>query len=853
MAKTVLKFATGGISAVIGGKAGKVIRAVGLIALGVATGNPFLITAGLQSGVSALQKKPGVNRANQGRLFASVDPNASRKMVFGRTAMATDVAYQGYTGTDQEYYHQIIICASHAVEAVEELWLDDKQAWSLGGGVTSTYAGYLTVVPVLEGNAGNIINIDAKWGGSTNRRLTGCAYLHLRFKLTGNSKKSESPFSSGVPSRVTIIGKGLRVYDPRRDSTRGGSGTQRANDQTTWAWAVSADQVGRNPALCELAWLIGWRINGKLAVGRGLPLARIDFAAFITAANACDDLITLAAGGTEPRYRFDGITGEDEDGGQVRGIFEAAMNAKTRDGGGMLGLQVIVNDISSPIVTFTDSDFMGGFEWLQTGPLEDDRNIGRGRYTDARTSALYQLSEFPQVVTASPDGIDRVLSIDYAGVQSVSQAQRLMKQEMQRRRYPGQLTSTVNTKGWAVRAGDPVRVTLANLGFANKPFRVASAAVDQSGRVPIILIEEAAALYAWSAEDAPAPTQGGTVLYDPLNDPLVKQIGTIDTGATRNVDRGAWSGLSLVYTVGDEVVDGGSTWQARTNHSSAPGNGPPTLPTTINTNWILRAKAGDAGAAGVDGVTILASVNSIAFACTSAGVLKDGQITQTFNVTVRRGATVLNSSCDFSGSLFSGCTGSVASDGTVSFATVTAASGTVTVKALTGGVTYSVTVGFDKVLDEQSAPGGTSSSVNSFNAVPGSRASYTATPDAITGTVSVPSSGKILGQCAFSYDIAGTTTGSITLSGKLMYRVNGGAWVDTPTSTAAAGTSAARTAYSGDPPDVIPGDITFPSFTKTGLTAGALVEIGCFMYRSAGSTTRNANSAGGYLTASQTS
>ena len=59
------------------------------------------------------------------------------------------------------------------------------------------------------------------------------------------------------------------LYDPRMDSTvAGGSGAQRADDQTTWVWD---DDACRNPALALLFYLLGWRINGELAVGKGIP------------------------------------------------------------------------------------------------------------------------------------------------------------------------------------------------------------------------------------------------------------------------------------------------------------------------------------------------------------------------------------------------------------------------------------------------------------------------------------------------------------------------------------------------------------------------------------------------------
>src|SRR5690606_12777298 len=106
--------------------------------------------------------------------------------------------------------------------------------------------------------------------GST-RRYTGCAYIHLRYKLTGNDKKAESPFAQAIPSRVTVIGDGALTYDPRLDSTvPGGDGPMRADDQTTWAWDADAS---RNNALQLLWYMLGWRIQNpvtsewKLAVG----------------------------------------------------------------------------------------------------------------------------------------------------------------------------------------------------------------------------------------------------------------------------------------------------------------------------------------------------------------------------------------------------------------------------------------------------------------------------------------------------------------------------------------------------------------------------------------------------------
>lgn len=465
---------------------------------------------------SLLAKRPNAQSSEtaKDRLYATIVPTTSRKQVFGNTAMATDVRYQAFTGSNKEYYEQIVCVASHKVQSIDELWFEDKQAWTASGGVTSQYSGYLTVTALLEGSSSNAINIDSIWSAANGCYLTGCAYLYIRYRLTGTSKKTQSPFATSVPNRMTVIGKGRLVYDPRRDSTAGGSGSQRANDQTTWAYQTASDGAGRNPAIVLLNYLLGWQINSKLAVGRGVPVARIDLASFITAANICDETVSLAAGGTEPRYRFDGVIGEDEDGGSVYANIGLSMAGALRDYGGKLSVKILTNDLSAPVLTFTDADVMGPFQWKQTRALDEYRNIIRGRYTDPSQNSLYQLVDYPQVSITAPDGVDRIHTLDLPGVQSASQAQRIAKQTLQRFQFDGELTLPVNARGWAVEIDDCVAVSLSALGWTNMKFRVAARPMRFDGICELILTLEDAAMYAWAAEENPAVVVASPINYD---------------------------------------------------------------------------------------------------------------------------------------------------------------------------------------------------------------------------------------------------------------------------------------------------------------------------------------------------
>ncbi|MBX4388502.1 hypothetical protein K4H03_20625, partial [Mycobacterium tuberculosis] len=351
----------------------------------------------------------------------------------------------------------------------------------------------------------------------------GCAYVHLRYKTTGNSKKTESPFASSIPQRMTIKGKGALLYDPRLDSTVGGSGSQRADDQSTWAW--TSDAAGNNPALQMLWYLLGWRINGKLAVGRGIPKSRILMSAFIAAANLCEEAVSLAAGGSEPRYRSSGVVSEADAPSAVIDAIEASCAGTLRDASGRLALDILHNDRATALSPgLTDADVIGQCDWQQTKSLDESFNVVRGRYTDPSNNALYQLVDYPAVSLPSPDGLERIHVFDLSMVQSASQAQRLAKQELQRAQYQGVFKGEFKATAWRCQVGSIVPFTFSALGFSNKLFRVVEQVVRMDGTCGLVLREENAAIYAWATEET-APVQAAAPTpYDPNNSPLILGI-----------------------------------------------------------------------------------------------------------------------------------------------------------------------------------------------------------------------------------------------------------------------------------------------------------------------------------------
>jgi hypothetical protein len=483
------------------------------------------------SGVAQQFFGPRAPKTQLSRLNVSLDPITPRKSVFGTTAMNLDLRYHESSGTDQEFIDYIIAVAAHKVASIDEIWFEEKQAWTATGGVTATYTGYLTVTTRTEGTAGNTIAVNggAKWGSS--RRLTGCAYLHIRIKRTGNTKKAESPLVNGLPSRVTIIGNGALLYDPRKDSTvAGGSGSHRSNDQTTWGVYTDADDCD-NPALQLLWWLLGWKINGKLSVGCGVPANRLDMASFVTAANICDESVILATGGTQKRYRTSGTASDADSRMDIINTFLMSMNGTLRDNSGKLTLTVMKNDLGEYVLDLDESDMLGEFDWQQTRGLTENYNVARGRYVDPSYTSLYQMVDYPEVGFTSSDGIERATTIDLAYVEDGRRAQRIAKQILQRNQYRGMFSATFNAKALGCQVGDVVRLSIEALGWSNKPFRVISQEIRFDGQVPLALVEENAAIYAWDREDSAPVTPTAPTVYDPLNSPFILGIDDALTAA----------------------------------------------------------------------------------------------------------------------------------------------------------------------------------------------------------------------------------------------------------------------------------------------------------------------------------
>ena len=438
------------------------------------------------------------------RARVSVDAQSLMKWSFGETALATDLVWAGQHGADTEFYTYITAGAAHLIDSYGTLYLNDE-AVTFGapvGGIEpgngdwtgaiwrDTRIGTDTQTQFLDIDAADNFSQSNVWPADAD----GLDMAHYRLRFSTTHEK----FSSGIPTRITQVAKGGPVYDPRLDTTRGGTGTHRADDQTTWEYNDGTTDIGRNWALVTLRYLIGWQINSKLVIGVGIDPDDIDMDQAMAAANVCEATVD-----GEARYFVDGIFPVTNDHENIIGQLEGAINGKVATIGGKYYIWA-PNDDLTPFSDIGEGDLLRevGVNFMPSGNLEQLYNTARGRYIDPSVEALYQPMPYPEVeesTAVTEDGGIRLLSQDFSILQSEARAQRVAREFVRRSRFGATWRFAMGPKGLTFQPFTVTTLNIQETNFENVTVRIINMSFSLSGAVVIECIEEDSSIYDTSA------------------------------------------------------------------------------------------------------------------------------------------------------------------------------------------------------------------------------------------------------------------------------------------------------------------------------------------------------------------
>lgn len=330
---------------------------------------------------------------------------------------------------------------------------------------------------------------------TSNDRLAGVCYVVI------SAFYSERAFDSGLP-RFHFGVRGRRLYDWRLDSTNGGTGTHRWNDEKTWTFSA-------NPVVQIYNFERGLYLNGELVVGKGTPPIDLLLPLYTAGANACDEPVSTIEGSDANRFTCGTMVSADEEYGSViERILESCAGSMYDRVGANGPLVGVPQTVMYP--TITDGDLVLGRPVKFAAKQGRDNLINGVFGSYVKADDQYQSVSYPAQTDASAEAADtevRRVKSDYPTVIASSQAQRLAKIKLRLARLQATATITLGFRAVVLEPGDWVRWNSARYG--DRTYIIMSLVRHKDRTVTLTLREIAASAYSWTVgEEQPAPAPG---------------------------------------------------------------------------------------------------------------------------------------------------------------------------------------------------------------------------------------------------------------------------------------------------------------------------------------------------------
>ena len=488
--------------------------------------------------LNALAPKPSLGGGGQrGLLTNTREATAVQDIVYGEVRKGGVITYLESTGSENKYLHMIISMAGHEINSFEQIYINDEtistdangfvtdSAWADGDGNKKilikefTGAANQNVYSTLSG-----ITDGPQWqgkdtGDDTNFRGQGIACLYVRLEY------HQDVFAQGIPLFTARI-KGKKVEDPRTSTTA----------------------YSNNAALCIRDYLIskyGLDSSGDT-----------NDTTFSTAANVCDESVSLDAGGTENRYEINGVINLSQSPGDILADMMTSCAGTLFWGQGKWHLKA--GDYTSSVQTFTLDDFRGPITLETKHSRRNNFNVVRGTFVDANQD--YVRADYPEIRStvwiAQDNDVESAIDLTLPLTTSGTMAQRLAKMTLYRSREQMTMTADFSLKALDVEVGDIVAITNSRYGMTAKEFEVIGWRFFNDGdagdqRVNLTLRETSSAAFDWNAEEEDIDGNDPT-LPSPLSDLTITNL--VAAGGGRTTSDGTFlNSVILTWTAPNDV------------------------------------------------------------------------------------------------------------------------------------------------------------------------------------------------------------------------------------------------------------------------------------------------------------
>lgn len=509
----------------------------------------YAVTTAATIGASLLLNQPKKQKGDPQQITVK-QALPPRIRSYGRVKVAGAL---GFFEASLGSLYQLVIHGEGEWDAIEEWWLNDKNAAVSGGAVGVLPWGSNILIESHLGGTGQAASgmLIAAFPGiwTSDHRLRGLAHSVIKYGWVPE-KVFGKVYPNGAPS-LRVVSRTTKVYDPRSAATA----------------------FSENAALCTRDHLTYER-------GFGIAPSLIDATSFLAFANTCDEAVALAAGGTEPRYRVAfnyELTQEPRE--VLRTLLQSCDAEIYPTPEGKVGIRG--GKWEAPSVTLT-ADHIRTYRYEQGN--DKLAAFNRLKLTFTHRESDYQPVEIDPWEDLASQAEVGVLAQDLTlqQVPSFTQARRLGKIFSAKGNPRHRLVLQTNLGGILALGERCVHIVLAELGldddFLIEKFEIAG---DLSG-CEITLASLSADAYAWStAEEGTAPTvpQDTSVPVtppDPTGFALALVRTQISSGAWATRVRGTvdpiadapWTTIGRYRRLGDanwlDMAGGDDAWQVIT-------------------------------------------------------------------------------------------------------------------------------------------------------------------------------------------------------------------------------------------------------------------------------------------------
>lgn len=444
-------------------------------------------------------------------------------IIVGTYATAGTLEYVGTWGKDGKtpnaYLTQVISLSDFPVDGLSNvLWVNgEKCEIDFATGIRPDGSGYNVKEFAVDGRDYLIVNFFDGHGNVLNNFLfdkfsgnerpwtadmigNGIAYATVTARVNRE-------LMTGVPQCRFVV-RGARLYDPRKDSSNGGSGVHRWNNQATWEWT-------ENPVVIIYNILRGLYYNGEWLYGvQDMVASQLPVGNWFAAMNECDRLITNADGSTEKQFRVGAELDLSQQPLDAVEELRKSCNARIMESGGIY--KILVGAAAMPVFAF-NQDRVAITQPQTFTPFPGLESLFNGVHsTYPEMNENWANKDAPPIyrtdLEEDDDGRRLMASVDFPYVPFSRQVQRLAKAMIDTERRFRVHKLTLGPETSIYEPLDSFSYTNPAEGYIDKQFLIEQMDDLDNGNQAVAMREVDPTDYDWNAGTDERPTTIGSLV-----------------------------------------------------------------------------------------------------------------------------------------------------------------------------------------------------------------------------------------------------------------------------------------------------------------------------------------------------